>query len=1248
MAFTFGAEVGSGGNDAGGTSVNITTTANIPAGSLIVVFAGNEAGGASNVLVSSISDGHSNTYASAKDNGEGNGPSNGAIWYSVTGNAVPSSSTITVTWAASTSSLEASVCYFTPTGTVTLDKVGAGSSGTSTAGTTGATGTLTQADEVVVALIHADGGAGPTISGTTGTFTNLTARRSGSTSVSTALFPAYQIVSATTSLTYSGTLSASVNWTGTIVSFKEAGATFIAPQATITGRAIFRPLTRRTVPKPHLASAVLARGQPRPPAFVRFQALQRAHQLQRRRAPAPHLADPIVAPGGPVNLVVRVVPRLFTDIAVWRSADLQRRRAPDPHLAPPIVASATPTFVAPRPLIVSQALQRAAMLGRRRAPEPHTAAPITVSRFDNYNRPDGPGPGPNWTLNSGTASSITSNQWVCNGTTGSNYSYAYNNGSADNYALVQVAAYTSDSPSTGPFASVNCRQTGSTSSYDLDLDLQLGVWTLEKTVASVTSTLATGTLAAVPAAGFQIACRATGNVVEGWLRDVNGNTTLLTSVVDSGVATGNFGGLSYFQHTAAHITYDNFETGISSQFPWQQTPASTRQLQAVRQSHYARRLRVPEPHLAPAVVAPAVATFVAPAAVAVTDQSVQRAALSRRLRVPAPHTAEPLQALRSIIPLYVYPTGGGAGTDWATMDSCPPWAVIANPATGPGTTTDANYTTALTNARAVGIKTLGYVNTQYGTRPMGLNTDTASSNTVKGDINGWVALYPGEVDGIFFDLTPTDAGADVTFMQTASDYARSQIAGAFVMFNPGAYPLVRDYLDMADVNCVFEGDYIANAYLSYTVPSYASAYDPLIAPSKKAHLVYNVVNEINERMALRVAQQVANVGYFYAADTTGSWTNLATYWTGGGATECFDVPNSNWALPVVAPAVIVNEQALKRAPYLRRVPEPHTAAPIVSAATAAFVAPAATVVSQATKRMRPRSIFRPHLAAANLAPAPFAPAYVKSQALRRPYVERRARPAHLAPSIVGAPTAPFNPPPPYVVSQQSIRRALARRHPITAHVAPAVIDHGRPVPPLTELTRPALRRALLRREAPKPHTAPPNLAASPPVKPYVVPQALRRAADLQRRRSPDPHTAPPNLSPSPFKPTTFAGQALQRARTRRGPHPRPHLANPLTTAIVPLALSPKPRIISQARERMRHGRRQFRPHYARPLIPPPGSLQRGKGPVTFTLTTNPITFDLTKDPISFTITRNPVGFELTRDPIGFTVTTNPISFSVTS
>ena len=165
--------------------------------------------------------------------------------------------------------------------------------------------------------------------------------------------------------------------------------------------------------------------------------------------------------------------------------------------------------------------------------------------------------------------------------------------------------------------------------------------------------------------------------------------------------------------------------------------------------------------------------------------------------------ARPVQAAATTqsiaFPMYEYPTIGTLWDDIYAAGSQVPW-IIANPASGPGTSVDPIYTTYLNN-KPSSQRAVGYVNMGYGSVPIA---------QVLSDVDDWYTMYP-QVSGIFFDLLQNGgAAADVCYAATVHNYVKSKHPNDMVVMNPGA-----------NVELAYEpyGDIFANAentYANYT------------------------------------------------------------------------------------------------------------------------------------------------------------------------------------------------------------------------------------------------------------------------------------------------------------------------------------------------------------------------------------------------------------------------------------------------
>jgi hypothetical protein len=203
-----------------------------------------------------------------------------------------------------------------------------------------------------------------------------------------------------------------------------------------------------------------------------------------------------------------------------------------------------------------------------------------------------------------------------------------------------------------------------------------------------------------------------------------------------------------------------------------------------------------------------------------------------------------------LVPAYAHPLADPAA--WQRLVTLAPSlrAVIVNVHNGPGEAEDAAYPDVLKALQEAGVRTVGYVDTDYGRRPIG---------EVVADVETWLARY--DVRGVFLDqvasgLDLLDQYADITVA------ARARGAD-YVVLNPGAVPHP-GYLDLANVTITFEGPW--RDYRKLTEPEWVRR----LPPARFAHLVH----EVPDAEALGAAFGRArrhHVRTFYA--TTGGGTN---------------------------------------------------------------------------------------------------------------------------------------------------------------------------------------------------------------------------------------------------------------------------------------------------------------------------------------------------------------------------------------
>lgn len=154
-----------------------------------------------------------------------------------------------------------------------------------------------------------------------------------------------------------------------------------------------------------------------------------------------------------------------------------------------------------------------------------------------------------------------------------------------------------------------------------------------------------------------------------------------------------------------------------------------------------------------------------------------------------------------LIPMYVYPENIHTHPAYNRLmetkrkyETVPIW-VIVNPASGPGTTVDANYTKAIDRLRGAGCVVIGYVSTRYSQQPRA---------EVVADLRRWRQMYP-KVQGIFFDeMIYEDVQSGVDYQRAINNEARN-LGYWPTVANPGTQTPGRYFeAEVADVIVIHE------------------------------------------------------------------------------------------------------------------------------------------------------------------------------------------------------------------------------------------------------------------------------------------------------------------------------------------------------------------------------------------------------------------------------------------------------------
>ncbi len=213
--------------------------------------------------------------------------------------------------------------------------------------------------------------------------------------------------------------------------------------------------------------------------------------------------------------------------------------------------------------------------------------------------------------------------------------------------------------------------------------------------------------------------------------------------------------------------------------------------------------------------------------------------------------------VRLAVPAYWRPDA-----DWQKLIAAAPTVgmIIFDPASGPGTATDAAYTSAIAQAQQADIIVLGYVSTQYGQRALA---------DIEADIDTYYSLYTPS--GIYLAEGPMEA--DCTNMDPVYRMlvarAQSHDPKAFIAIGTKFCPT---FIEFSDVMVEFAEDW--TTFQSYTVPDWM----PANSPTRFVQFV-NSVTADNASKALQL-QVGYGAGWVFATDGTqpNPWGALPSYW----------------------------------------------------------------------------------------------------------------------------------------------------------------------------------------------------------------------------------------------------------------------------------------------------------------------------------------------------------------------------------
>ena len=165
--------------------------------------------------------------------------------------------------------------------------------------------------------------------------------------------------------------------------------------------------------------------------------------------------------------------------------------------------------------------------------------------------------------------------------------------------------------------------------------------------------------------------------------------------------------------------------------------------------------------------------------------------------------------------------------------------VVINPASGPGTVTDPNYTEFIEDLVDSEKVPVGYIHTDWGKR---------SLNEVKEEVDRWLELY-SDIRGFFIDEVATSED-ELNYYASLSRYIKEK-GNYYVVLNPGTMPSP-GYFRISDAVVVFE-DSLSNIGNLSTPPD----------RRKSACIVYSVPEEIWEETFEEIRDRC---GFIYLTD----------------------------------------------------------------------------------------------------------------------------------------------------------------------------------------------------------------------------------------------------------------------------------------------------------------------------------------------------------------------------------------------
>ena len=222
-------------------------------------------------------------------------------------------------------------------------------------------------------------------------------------------------------------------------------------------------------------------------------------------------------------------------------------------------------------------------------------------------------------------------------------------------------------------------------------------------------------------------------------------------------------------------------------------------------------------------------------------------------------------SLEIVVPAYFYPAP--QGSLWSELTAAAASVsvtAILNPASGPGSSRDANYVAAVGQLRTAGGRVIGYVPTGFGSRSLA---------DIFADINAYHDFY--EIDGIFIDeMNNRGAQAVLNFYGQIYSHVKSLDSNWEVMGNPGTNT-TESFLTLPAADRLIITEDVGSRYEAFSPSAWVSDYDS----ARFIHLVHSEPTAAAMRTDIEIAVS-RNAGGLYITDDTlpNPWDRLPDYW----------------------------------------------------------------------------------------------------------------------------------------------------------------------------------------------------------------------------------------------------------------------------------------------------------------------------------------------------------------------------------